>query len=98
LAVLQYSERDGRPAAGVVPTDFSGRPISARFLADDRQTLLPPSTQFTGASGIAIVGAGSVQAAAGGIRNRDFWPPTGVLFADDWVFVESLDLAPPVGQ
>ena len=81
---------------------FSGEPISARFLADDRRTLLPPETQLTGGSGIAIVG--EVEVAVGGICNRDYWRPTGVLFADNWVFMEfmefmeSLDLTPPPGQ
>jgi hypothetical protein len=96
LAVLLYNESDGRAAAGVLPTSFNGEPISARFLADDRRTLLPPETRLTGGSGIAIVG--EVEPAVGGIRNRDYWRPTGLLFADNWVFMESLDLTPPLGQ
>jgi hypothetical protein len=92
LALFQYLGGDGLPAAGVVATSFLGVPLApgtgVRFLDGDRQTLLPAETGETGASGMAMaIGLTSV----GGIRNADYWPPSGLLIADGWVFVETLD-------
>jgi hypothetical protein len=95
LALFQYLDVDGRPVAGVVPTSSFGVPLApgtaVRFLADDRQTLLPANTGVTGASGMSMA---IDLVSVGGIRDADYWPPSGLLLAEGWVFVETLDQMP----
>jgi hypothetical protein len=99
LALVQFLEADGAPAAGVAPTvtDVGGtRALVAgtevRFLGTDRFTLLPATQTTTSPSGLAIVGLDGDQAHLGGTRDPDVWADTTVLYSQGWFFVAETSL------
>jgi hypothetical protein len=94
LVIFLYKESDGSPAAGVRATRGLGTfmPLATgtevRYIADDRQALLPRTAETTGASGMAIIGLDFSSANVGGTRGAEEWASLGVLFADGWFFLE----------
>jgi hypothetical protein len=102
LVVLEFLDLDGTPAAGVLPFVLEGGaermlvpPREVRFLAADRETLVRSDAGMTGTSGTAFVALeGMPSAFVGGTRGGQRWEPTGVLFADGWIVVESRSRAP----
>lgn len=101
LAIVQFLEADGTPAAGVVPTLWESTTervlepaTEVRFLAGNRLSLVRFDATTTGIAGLAIIQLPSEAGLIGGFRGTERWEPIGVLFPRGHIFFEDRTVSP----